>query len=135
VQNCIQLIPQRDPFVMVHNLLMASETEAVTQFEIYPDNKLVNSGYFSETGMLENIAQTAAAHAGYLFKKKEMPIPIGYIANVKDFKVFDLPPVGAKLTTSVRIVNQVMAVTLAEGIVKCDEKILCQCEIRIFINQ
>jgi predicted hotdog family 3-hydroxylacyl-ACP dehydratase len=120
---------------MVHDLLSASETEAVTQFEIYADNQLVSHGHFSEPGMLENIAQTAAAHAGYLFKQKEMPIPIGYIANVKDFKVHALPPVGAMLTTSVRIVNQIMGVTLAEGIVKCNNAVMCQCEIRIFIKE
>ena len=60
----IELIPQRNPFVMVDKLLSATETTAHTSFEIKAGNILLNNGFFSEAGLVENIAQTAAAHAG-----------------------------------------------------------------------
>jgi 3-hydroxyacyl-[acyl-carrier-protein] dehydratase len=127
-------IPQRPPFVMVHDLVNADEHHATTQFEILPDNVLVKEGVFTEPGLIENMAQTAAVQAGYNFVQQNLPIPIGYIASVKGLRVFSLPEVGSTLTTSVRIINQVLNVTLAECRVECSGQVVCECELRIFIK-
>lgn len=127
-------IPQRNPFVMIHDLVKVEEDNVVTQFEIPDDNVLVRDGFFSECAMVENIAQTVAAHAGYFAGIQKQPSPQGYIANVKDLKVFGLPAVGAVLTTSVRVVNRVFDMTLCQGEVKWKDQLLCQCEIRVFVK-
>jgi predicted hotdog family 3-hydroxylacyl-ACP dehydratase len=132
--DIINYIPQRAPFVMVHELISAEQDHVTSQFEVLSENVLVREGFFSESGMVENIAQTIAAQAGYLAKGRDKPAPLGYIANIKDLKVFGLPPVGAKLDTSVRVVNQVFDMTLCEGEVKVNDQLLCQCEIRIFVK-
>ena len=128
-------IPQRNPFVMIDELLKVESNLAVTQLEVRAENLMVNDGYFSEPGMIETIAQTAAAHAGYLFVQKNLPVPIGYIASIKNLSISNLAKVGSILKTTVRIVNQVLNVTIAEGEVTQGDQILCQCEIRIFINE
>ena len=51
---------------------------------------MVDSGYFTEGGLMENMAQTAAARAGYLAKAENKPVSGGYIGAVKDFEVFFL---------------------------------------------
>lgn len=130
--NIIDLIPQRSPLVMVHNLIEASDTHAVTQLAIEQDNVFISDGTFSEPGMVENIAQTAAVHIGYQCASKNIPIPIGYIAAIKDLKVFSLAGVGTVLTTSVRITNKVLDLTVAEGKVEVNGEIFCSCEMRIF---
>lgn len=127
-------IPQRDPFVMIHDLVSAGEDTVVTRFEIPSDNVLVRDGFFSECGMVENIAQTVAAHAGYFASSHNQPSPQGYIANVKDLRVFGLATTGALLTTSVRVVNRVFDMTLCQGEVKWKDQLLCQCEIRVFVK-
>ena len=43
---------------------MLTENQAQTQFLITAENVLTDKGYFTEAGLMENIAQTAAAHAG-----------------------------------------------------------------------
>ena len=133
-QNIINYIPQRHPFVMVHNLIDASPNSATTQLKIEADNLLVENGFFSEGGMVENIAQTVAVQAGYCSHIQNKPAPLGFIANVKDLKVFGLAPVGSTFTTSVRVANQVFDMTLCEGEVRQNGKILCQCEIRVFVK-
>lgn len=125
-------IPQRDPIVMVHSLLEADDDHAVTQLNIEPDNVFMSKGYFSEPGLVENIAQTAAMHVGYQCSLKNIPIPIGYIAAVKDLRVRELPKENTRITTSVKVTNKVLDVTVVEGRVEQAGNLLCSCEMRIF---
>jgi 3-hydroxyacyl-[acyl-carrier-protein] dehydratase len=131
----IQYIPQRDPLVMIHDIVQATHTHAVTRFEVLSNNVFVKDGFLREPGLVENIAQTAAAQMGYMYKKKGMSVPIGYIASIKDLNVFGFPPMGAVLNTSVKIIHQVMNVILVEGFVHFDGSVICQCEMRIFIEK
>ena len=125
-------IPQRPPIVMVHGLLEADDDHAVTQFTIEPDNVFISKEYFAEPGLVENIAQTAAMHVGYQCAKRNIPIPIGYIAAVKDLKIHKLPKQFSQITTSVKITNKVLDVTVVEGRVEQEGTLLCSCEMRIF---
>ncbi len=50
---------------MVDTLLSSDGSTARTTFLIRPDNVLVENGVFSAAGLMENIAQTAAAGMGY----------------------------------------------------------------------
>ncbi|MBL0741276.1 3-hydroxyacyl-ACP dehydratase [Chryseolinea lacunae] len=128
----IQYIPQRTPIVMVHNLVEASDDHAVTQLAIDPANIFVKDGQFMEPGLVENIAQTAAVHVGYQCSKKNIPIPIGYIAAVKSLKIDVLPKHNTTITTSVEIVNKVLDITVVQGKVEQEGKVLASCEMRIF---
>lgn len=127
-----QYIPQRTPIVMVHNLVEATDDHAVTQLAIDPANIFVSEGQFMEPGLVENIAQTAAVHVGYQCAKKNIPIPIGYIAAVKSLKIDALPRQNTTITTSVEIVNKVLDITVVQGKVEQDGKVLASCEMRIF---
>ena len=125
-------IPQRHPIVMVHALVEADDSHAVTELVIEPDNIFVSNEFFAEPGLVENIAQTAAMHVGYQCSLKNIPIPIGYIAAVKDLKIQALPKQNTRITTSVRVTNKVLDVTVVEGRVEQEGNLLCSCEMRIF---
>jgi len=125
-------IPQRFPIVMIHQLIEASNSHAVTQLLIQPENIFVWKGFFTEPGLVENIAQTAAVHVGFQCVQQNLPIPIGYIASIKNLIIHSLPKQEVTLTTSVKITNKVMDVTVAEGRVEADGVLLCSCEMRIF---
>lgn len=125
-------IPQRHPIVMVHELMEADDDHAVTQLTIEPDNIFVSKEFFSEPGLVENIAQTAAMHVGYQCALKNIPIPIGYIAAVKGLKINILPKQNTQITTSVRVTNKVLDITVVEGRIEQGGTLLCSCEMRIF---
>lgn len=131
-ETITRYIPQRFPIVMVHDLEEASDDHVVTHLDIAPDNVFVDNGLFTEPGLVENIAQSAAVHVGYICLQKNIPVPIGYIAAIKDLKIHQLPSGNSRIKTSVRIVNKVMELTVAEGKVEQDGKLLCACEMRIF---
>jgi len=127
-----RFIPQRNPIVMVHDLVEASDDHAITRLHIRQNNVFADAGYLAEPGLVENIAQTAAVHVGFQCTKKGVPIPIGYIAAVRDLTIHQLPPVGSVVTTRVNITNKVLDLTVARGEVECDGVVLCSCEMRIF---
>lgn len=130
--DILKYIPQRKPVVMVHELLEASDDHVVTQLAIEPDNVFLSSGKFAEPGMVENIAQSAAVHVGYQCSLKKLPIPIGYIAAVKDLKINLLPKQNSVIRTSVKVINKVLDITVVEGKIEFEGNVLCSCEMRIF---
>jgi 3-hydroxyacyl-[acyl-carrier-protein] dehydratase len=130
----INYIPQRDPFIAVHDILQATDEFAETQFEVLSESIFVTNGLFREPGLLENIAQTAAAQMGYICKKKGLSVPLGYIANIKNLSVFSLPSIGSVLTTTIEVTNRVLNVILLDGVVRSNGATVCQCEMRIFIG-
>ena len=91
-------------------------------------------GFLTEGGLVENIAQTAAARAGYQAKMEGKPVPLGYIGSVQDLKVNTLPEAGADLKTIIRVERQIFQVTQVRGIVYCGNEIIAECQLKIFID-
>ena len=135
VDNIQSLIPQRPPFVMIDKLVSFSETETSTAFTIKADNIFVENGIFKEPGLVENIAQTAAARAGYVSKTENKPVLVGYIGAVNNLKIFSLPKTGNELITEITIENQIFDVTLITGKITCNDVIIAECKMKIFINK
>lgn len=135
IENIQSLIPQRPPFVMIDKLISFSETNTVTAFSITTDNIFVENGLFKEPGLVENIAQTAAARAGYVSQTENKPVQVGYIGAVNNLQVFMLPRSGDELITEITIENQIFDVTLISGKITCNGQPVAQCKMKIFINQ
>src|SRR5688572_4875944 len=101
------LIPQREPFIMVSELEYCKDDVARSRFLIESDNIFVKDGVLQEAALVENIAQTAAARAGWMAHEKNEPVAIGYIGAIQQLEITGLPMVGQLLETEIRIVNQV----------------------------
>ncbi|MFK7812829.1 MAG: hypothetical protein AB8B59_10065 [Maribacter sp.] len=129
------LIPQKKPFVMVDKLLHFSEKNIISGFTISEKNIFVNDNFFSEPGLIENMAQTIALHTGYKYFLEQKPAPIGYIGAIKKAEVFELPLVSQELSTSVEIVHDIMGVTLIKAIVSCKGKVIAQSEMKTALAQ
>src|SRR5580704_1734385 len=98
-----QLIPQRPPFVMVDRLLHANEHQAISSFRVRAENIFVVNGKLLEAGLVENIAQTAAARAGHFSDtQKKIPV-IGYIGDIKNLEIAGLPKINDDLETEIII--------------------------------
>ena len=135
IDNIETLIPQRPPFVMIDKLLSFSETATTTGFSIKADNIFVKHGLFKEPGLVENIAQTAAARAGYVSQTENKPVLVGYIGAVNNLQVFTLPKTGDELITEITIENQIFDVTLISGKITCNGQPVAQCKMKIFISK
>jgi len=130
----MEYIPQAAPFEMIDALVSASAEEAVTRFSVREGHLFVCNGYFTEPGLIENMAQTAAAGTGFLAAKEGLPSPVGFIGAIKNLRVHRLPPVGASIQTRTRVLHQVMNATIVEAAVALDETVIAEAEFKIFLE-
>ena len=127
-----QLIPQRDPIIMVDTFIRADETGADTSLTIKPGNIFCDNNMFLEPGIIEHIAQSASAYAGYKAALKNEPAPVGFIGEVKKFKSNFCPNTGDTLHTSIRIMSEAMSVSLLKAETTVNGEIAATCHMKIF---
>ncbi|MBO9727699.1 MAG: 3-hydroxyacyl-ACP dehydratase [Chitinophaga sp.] len=127
-------IPQRTPIVMISGILEVNGPLTRTGLHIAPDNIFVENGVLTAPGLMENIAQTAAARVGYIAKQENSPVPLGFIGAVKDLEILELPPAGQMIETTTEIGGEVFNATMVTGKVMFEGRIMAQCEMKIFIN-
>ena len=128
------LIPQRYPMIMVDAFYGSTETDADTGLTVEEDNLFCSDGFFTEPGLVEHIAQSASAFAGYKAKVKNEPPPIGYIGEVRKFRINFLPRAGDELRTHIRIISEIFGVSLLTAETTADGEVAAQCQMKIFIK-
>lgn len=134
-------IPQREPIVVVHGLKSHSEKESESVFVVEDGHLFVAEGKLLISGLMENIAQTAALRSGYQFSKLMQATgelkapPIGFIAALKDFCIHQLPSVGDELRTTVTLTHEVLGMQVVIGTVRVLGKTVASCEMKIFLSQ
>lgn len=134
IPDIATLLPQGPPFILVDKLLFADETTARTSFLVTTDSPLVDDGRFSEGGLLENIAQTAAAGSGYEARKTGGTVATGFIVSVSNFVVTDLPAIGDLLLTETRVQMRIQDIIVISGVVNCKERVIATCEMKILTS-
>lgn len=120
--------------VMVDSLMEATEKRIVSRFGVRGENIFLENNVLKEAGIIENIAQTAAAGVGYRQVTQKLPVKLGFIAAIKNLKVYSLPALNSQLETIVEVVNEVMDVTIVQGTVMESGIKIAECELRIFIQ-
>lgn len=133
-EEIYQLIPQRPPIVMVDVVWSASDTGAETGLTVLPDNIFVRDGVFREPGLIEHIAQSAAAYAGYGTFVRGEKTKLGFIGEIKDCELLVLPPVGGELHTEIQLVAEVGGIRLIRAEVRVNEIVAATCQMKIFLK-
>lgn len=128
------LIPQRFPFVMVHELTEYSENHLVSGFEIKEDAIFIQDGIFQASGLIEHQAQSVALHTGYKYHLLGKDAPTGYIGAIKSFEAETLPKTGDRLVSEVTILNEVMGVTLVDIVTKLNGAIIAKSQMKTAVK-
>jgi len=131
--NLKELIPQREPIIMVDKLLDAKENTAISSFEIKENNIFVEDDIFNEAGIIENMAQTAALSSGYKNKVNNTKPQTGFIGSVKNFKLYQYPKVNDILTTKLEITAEVFNASVVYIKTFVDNKLYAEAELKIFL--
>ena len=135
MDNILDLIPQRAPIVMVDEFLGIDNNVSRTRFTVYEENIFVDDNKLSECGIIEHIAQSAAARVGYIFKSNQQPIPIGYIGSINNFELIESPRVGDTVSTTIEIIQEVFNITLIKACCHVGDKEIASCKMKIFLEQ
>ncbi|MFO7829834.1 MAG: hydroxymyristoyl-ACP dehydratase [Bacteroidales bacterium] len=131
----LKYIPQRPPMVMVENLHHAKGGKTISSFKINNDNIFCKDGVLHEPGLIENIAQTAAVGVGFSYSNENRDIPTGYIGAVQKLTIYKLPETGKTIFTEVNVEHEVFNTTLISGGITCDNEIVVECTMKIFLNE
>lgn len=129
-----QLIPQRAPIQMVDELVCVNGDRAETSYEVKADNFLIDHEILAEVGLIEHIAQSASALAGYkALKAGASEPPVGLIGEIKRFHCYRCPRVGEVLRTTIQMGAELAGVTLLSGEVRVQEELLADTQMKIFV--
>ncbi|MBU2515185.1 3-hydroxyacyl-ACP dehydratase [bacterium] len=118
---------------MIDSLTDSNGILYTTEFRIQSSNIFVDNGHLTEAGLIENIAQTAAAGLGYGFYQQNKSIPTGFIGAIQKLKIVELPDVNKKITTSVKVTNTVLNLTVISGTIQYDGKQIASCDMKLFL--
>lgn len=130
----MKFIPQAPPFVMVDTLIHTDDSLTETTFTIDELNILVEDGYLTTAGLIENMAQTAAAGVGYKAQKNNAAPPVGFIGAIKNFEVTQLPPVGSTIKTTMELLQTIGNVQIVNGNIYLNDQKIASAEYKIFLN-
>lgn len=133
-ENITSIIPQKEPFVMVHNLVMADEKQFKSTFSVNGDNLFLEEDVLQEPSLIENIAQTVAAGFGYLDKANGGKPKIGFIGGISKLKVHHLPQLNQTIETIITHLYQFENIYLVKGENFCDGELLVECEMKIVVQ-
>lgn len=133
--NPLELIPQRPPMVLVDRFEgIDAEGVSTTGYTVVPAGLFVAGGRMSECGIIEHMAQSAAARIGWCCRAEGRPVPVGFIGAVSRLELHDLPRTGVHLRTRLRIVQEIGPLSLAEVRTEADGRPLAEGNLKIYLQ-
>ncbi len=128
----LQCIPQRDPIVMVDQLIQYSENQLIAGHLVKKD-RLFTTNVLTEPGLIEHMAQSVALHTGYSYFIKQENAPIGYIGSISQLVINRLPKMDENITTYVQIIQEFGGITLVDIVSKVEEEIIASGQMKTVI--
>lgn len=130
-----QLLPHREPMIMVDSLLQCDAIYAKVGFTICPSSIFIEDNSLSETGLIEHMAQAAALQMGYQNHSPNQPAKEGFIASIKRLNIHILPKVDATLITEVHISHQILHMTTVKLITTSNSEEIASAEMNMVIRE
>lgn len=133
IRDIKSLIPQRPPIMMVDEYTFEDAQNCSSRLTIAADNIFLDENHIMiAEGVLEHIAQSAAAHIGYRRKLAGAPVNFGYIGDIKRCQMSDaMPLAGDTLTTHISIVSEVENIVMISAETTSQGKTVVTCRMKL----
>ncbi|WP_319800253.1 ABC transporter permease [Flavobacterium sp. N3904] len=138
-------LPHRAPMLMVDMILEMDDERVETIFEIKSDNIFLKDIFFTETGLIENMAQTCSSVVAKDYfvdennKDKSGVNVVGFISGIKSLKIHSLPAVGTVIDTKALLISKFITDSYSLCTMKCqtfgNTVLLLEGEITLFIQE
>lgn len=138
-------LPHRSPMLMVDIITEINQKNVTTNFEVKGDNLFVVDGALTESGLIENAAQTCSAIVGQNFffdenqEEREDVDVIGFISSIKKITVFKLPKVGQIIQTEGTLISKMDGEDFAICVIAvnsyADQEKLLEAELNLFLQK
>ncbi|MDR1880787.1 MAG: hydroxymyristoyl-ACP dehydratase [Tannerellaceae bacterium] len=131
----LSLIPQREPVVMVDRFYGLDEPFSYTGLTVGEANLFNRNGRFTEYGITEHIAQSAAVRIGYACMKRGEAVPVGFIGSVDKMDYYASPATGDELHTILKVEQEIFGLTLVSAKVYVKERLVAEGKMKIFLKK
>lgn len=130
--------------LMVDYITDFDEDTVKTIFKIKPDCIFVSDNLLSESGLIENAAQTCSSIVGKSYFAEDdfeglTNDVIGFISVIKSINIYSLPIVKQTLTTKANLVSRFDTDSYSICTIKCtienETTLLADCEMNLFIQE
>lgn len=132
-QHIQEVLPQRAPILMVDEVWAEDADHAHTQLSVRADNYFLNGETLLEAGIIELIAQSAAAMVGARSIGEEAHL--GYIGELKNIRIMRLPRLQETLCTKVAVVAEANGISLIEASVSVGEEVIAAGMMKVFVEE
>lgn len=129
------LIPHREPMIMVDGLHYFDGEMAISKLTVLNSNIFLETNHFSETGLIEHMAQSAALLTGYKHQMNNLPIKEGFMAIIKNLNIEKLPKTNEVISTEVQITYEIATMTIVNLISKVNETIIATAEMTLVLKE
>lgn len=131
--------------LMVDDLLALTDNFVETKFLVTKSNIFLNKKTFTETGLIENIAQTCSVivgssyfHNGDGVEENDSTV-IGFISTIKSINIYKLPSVNDLLISQGNLISRFdggdYSTCTIKGQVLCNAKLQLDCILNLFIKK
>jgi predicted hotdog family 3-hydroxylacyl-ACP dehydratase len=138
-------LPHRAPMLMVDMILEMDDEKVETVFEIKEGNIFLENSFFTEPGLVENMAQTCSSVVAKDYfidennnDKTDVNV-VGFISGIKTLKIHALPQVGNVIYTKALLVSKFITESYSLCTMKCQtfraDELLLEGEITLFIQE
>jgi len=128
------ILPQAPPMLMIDALISSDDEKTVTNLTLKADNIFVSEGLFREPGIIENMAQTAAARAGYEAKVSGKNVKIGFIGNIKNLHIYTLPKVNDTIQTILTPLSDIGNISSVKTEIFLNTNKIAECSMTIILQ-
>ena len=129
------VIPQREPIIMIDEIVNHSDEKTSTSLTIKETNIFVEENIFQSSGLIEHIAQSSAARMGMQTTEEGKKPLLGYIASIKNMMINRLPKIGETILTDIINTNQINNIIVIKGESKVDNMVVSSCELKVYIEE
>ena len=133
-KEIIQALPHKVPFIMVDELVYMDSDKTIAKLYIKEDNNFAKNGYFQEPGIIEHVAQSTALRPTLEAAEVQTEAPLGYFAAIKNFKLYELPPVNSIIETTAENIIVVTTAIKVNTRSTCNGKLICESQMLFYLK-
>jgi 3-hydroxyacyl-[acyl-carrier-protein] dehydratase len=130
----LDLIPLRQPMVIIDQLTYSGEKSARGRLFIKESNVFCHEGHLQEAGLIEFISQTTAAYAGYLQLSLQKKVKLGFIGVIKNLVIHSLPLINTEIQSEITVENELLGYTIITGRILQNNLIIAEGEMRFLME-
>jgi len=139
-----KFLPHRPPFLLVTDMPFIDDDSVITEFEITDDCIFISDNQLSESGIIENAAQTSSAIVGQSYYQVDdfeatSNNLVGYISAIKKAVIHQLPTVGDTLVSKAKLVSRYDNDELSICTIDCtsfrNDDLIVDCTLNFLIHE